>query len=108
MAHTELNLYERLTIADVLNAKIAVRKIATEIGSHVLTVYESSSVMAIPTKNRLNETDTGVWLRNAQRPKRARDGVSYGGLPIVGVIQKAGISAMNRSARHAGANDKSD
>lgn len=39
MAHRELNLRERRTIEDMLNAKITVREIAVEIGRHVSTVY---------------------------------------------------------------------
>ena len=39
MAHRELNLRERRAIEDMLNAKIAVREIAVEIGRHVSTVY---------------------------------------------------------------------
>ena len=39
MAHTELDLRERRTIEDMLNAKVPVREIAVEIGRHVSTVY---------------------------------------------------------------------
>lgn len=39
MAHRELNLRERRRIGDILNAKISVRKIATDICRHVSTVY---------------------------------------------------------------------
>ena len=39
MAHKELNQRERRAIEDMLNAKIAVREIAAEIGRHVSTVY---------------------------------------------------------------------
>jgi transposase, IS30 family len=39
MAHTELNLRERRTIEDMLNAKIPVRERAVEIGRHVSTIY---------------------------------------------------------------------
>ena len=39
MAHRELNLRERRVIEDMLNAKIPVRAIATQIGRHVSTVY---------------------------------------------------------------------
>ena len=35
MAHRELNLRERRTIEDMLNAKISAREIAAEIGRHV-------------------------------------------------------------------------
>jgi len=38
MAHTELDLRERRTIEDMLNAKAPVREIAVEIGRHVSTV----------------------------------------------------------------------
>lgn len=39
MAHTELNLRERRAIEDMLNAKVPVSKIATEIGRHRSTIY---------------------------------------------------------------------
>lgn len=39
MAHTELDLRERRTIEDMLNAKVSVSKIAAEIGRHRSTVY---------------------------------------------------------------------
>jgi IS30 family transposase len=39
MAHTELNLRERRTIEDMLNAKMSVGEIAAEIGRHKSTVY---------------------------------------------------------------------
>lgn len=39
MAHTELDLRERRTIEDMLNAKVPVSKIAAEIGRHRSTVY---------------------------------------------------------------------
>ena len=39
MAHTELDLRERRTIEDMLNAQISVREIAAEIGRHVSTIY---------------------------------------------------------------------
>ena len=39
MTHTELDLLERRTIEDMLNAKMSVREIATEIGRHFSTVY---------------------------------------------------------------------
>lgn len=39
MAHTELSLRERRTIEDMLNAKLSVDRIATEIGRHRSTVY---------------------------------------------------------------------
>jgi IS30 family transposase len=39
MVHTELDLRERRTIEDMLNAKLSVREIAAEIGRHVSTVY---------------------------------------------------------------------
>ena len=39
MAHRELNLRERRTIEDMLNAKIPVREVAAQIGRHVSTVY---------------------------------------------------------------------
>ena len=39
MAHRELNLRERRTIEDMLNAKIPMREIAAEIGRHVSTIY---------------------------------------------------------------------
>ena len=39
MAHTELDLRERRAIEDMLNAKMPVSKIATEIGRHRSTVY---------------------------------------------------------------------
>lgn len=39
MAHTELDLRERRTIEDMLNAKVSVTKIAAEIGRHRSTVY---------------------------------------------------------------------
>ena len=39
MAHTELNLRERRTIEDMLNAKLPVRVIAAGIGRHVSTIY---------------------------------------------------------------------
>lgn len=51
MAHTELNLRERRVIDDMLNAKISVRDIATEIGRHVSTLYVTSSAMVTATKN---------------------------------------------------------
>ena len=39
MAHTELDLRERRAIEDMLNAKMPVSKIATELGRHRSTVY---------------------------------------------------------------------
>jgi len=55
MAHTELNLRERRTIEDMLNAKIPVREIAAEIGRHVSTIYRvTSSATAMPTKTCRN------------------------------------------------------
>ena len=39
MAHTELDLRERRAIEDMLNAKVPVSKIATEIGRHRSTVH---------------------------------------------------------------------
>lgn len=39
MAHTELDLRERRVIEDMLNAKVPIAKIATEIGRHRSTVY---------------------------------------------------------------------
>ena len=39
MAHTELDLRERRTIEDMLNAKCSVNEIAAEIGRHRSTVY---------------------------------------------------------------------
>lgn len=39
MTQTELRLRERRTIEDVLNAKMSVNKIASEIGSHSSTVF---------------------------------------------------------------------
>lgn len=39
MAHTELDLRERRTIEDMLNAKMPVRKIAAELGRHRSSVY---------------------------------------------------------------------
>lgn len=39
MAHTELNLRERRVIEDMLNAKMSVSKIASEIGRHPSTIY---------------------------------------------------------------------
>jgi IS30 family transposase len=39
MAHKELNLRERRRIEDMLNAKIAMREIASEISRHVSTVF---------------------------------------------------------------------
>lgn len=38
MAHTELDLRERRTIEDMLNAKMSVDKIATEIGRLILAL----------------------------------------------------------------------
>lgn len=42
MAHTELGLRERRTIEDMLNAKISVDRIATEISKHRSTVYREN------------------------------------------------------------------
>ncbi|MEM1159290.1 MAG: helix-turn-helix domain-containing protein [Pseudomonadota bacterium] len=39
MAHTELDLRERRTIEDMLNARVPVSKIAAEIGRHRSTIY---------------------------------------------------------------------
>lgn len=39
MGHTELDLRERRVIEDMLNAKMPVSKIATEIGRHRSTIY---------------------------------------------------------------------
>ena len=39
LAHTELDLRERRAIEDMLNAKVPVNKIATEIGRHRSTIY---------------------------------------------------------------------
>ena len=39
MAHTELDLRERRAIEDMLNAKVLVNQIATDIGRHRSTIY---------------------------------------------------------------------
>ena len=39
MAHIELNLRERRVIEDMLNAKIPLREITSEIGRQVSTIY---------------------------------------------------------------------
>ncbi|MDO5758888.1 MAG: helix-turn-helix domain-containing protein [Rhodobacterales bacterium] len=39
MAHTELDLRERRAIEDMLNAKISIDEIASEIGRHRSTAY---------------------------------------------------------------------
>ena len=39
LAHTELDLRERRAIKDMLNAKMAVSKIATHLGRHRSTIY---------------------------------------------------------------------
>ena len=52
MAHTELDLRERRTIEDMLNAKITLREIAAEIGRHNSAVYRDIKSIC----DRLNGT----------------------------------------------------
>ena len=73
MAHTELNLRERRTIEDMLNAKIPVREIAAEIGRHVSTIYRDIK------RNRYADEDLpelngyyGVVAQRAAVQRRAR------------------------------------
>jgi len=73
MAHTELDLRERRAIEDMLNAKMSVDKIATEIGRHRATVYREIK------RNRFVDEElpylNGYYGMNAQRSamdRRAR------------------------------------
>ena len=73
MAHTELNLLERRTIEDMLNAKIPVREIAAQIGRHVSTIYRDIK------RNRYADNDLpelngyyGVVAQRAAVQRRVR------------------------------------
>ncbi len=73
MAHTELDLRERRVIEDMLNAKMSVDKIATEIGRHRSTVYRAIK------RNHYNDEElpylSGYYGMNAQKyttDRRAR------------------------------------
>jgi IS30 family transposase len=73
MAHTELDLRERHTIEDMLNAKMSVDKIAAEIGRHRSTVFREikRNIYVDDELPKLN----GYYGMNAQRTalnRRAR------------------------------------
>ncbi|MFD1910997.1 transposase [Halodurantibacterium flavum] len=65
MAHTELNLRERRAIEDMLNAKMPVSKIATELGRHRSSLYREIK------RNRFVDAElsdlNGYWGLIAQR-----------------------------------------
>lgn len=69
MTHTELDLRERRAIEDMLNAKMPVSRIATELGRHRSSVsIASSSATASSTRNCRILAATTVWSpRNLQR-----------------------------------------
>lgn len=73
MAHRELNLRERRTIEDMLNAKIPVREISAEIGRHVSTVYREMQRNGY-CDEELPELNGyyGVVAQNAATQRRAR------------------------------------
>ena len=73
MAHTELNLRERRTIEDMLNAKMSAREIATEIGRHVSTVYRDIKRNGY-TDEELPELNGyyGIVAQKAATQRRAR------------------------------------
>ena len=70
MAHTELDLRERRAIEDMLNAKMSVSEIATEIGRHRSTVYREIK------RNGFEDEElpylNGYYGVNAQRVAAAR------------------------------------
>ncbi|MCI2400900.1 IS30 family transposase [Aliiroseovarius subalbicans] len=70
MAHTELDLRERRAIEDMLNAKMPVSKIASEIGRHRSTVYREIK------RNHFEDDElphlNGYYGVNAQRVADAR------------------------------------
>ena len=73
MAHTELDLRERRTIEDMLNAKCSVDEIASEIGRHRSTVYREIN------RNRFEDTELpelngyyGVHAQQIATDRRAR------------------------------------
>lgn len=70
MAHTELDLRERRRIEDMLNAKMPVNEIATEIGRHRSTVYREIK------RNDFRDDElpylNGYYGVNAQRSAEAR------------------------------------
>jgi len=70
MAHTELDLRERRAIEDMLNAKVPVSKIATEIGRHRSTIYREIN------RNGFEDEElpylNGYYGVNAQRTADAR------------------------------------
>ncbi|WP_255418755.1 helix-turn-helix domain-containing protein, partial [Paracoccus sp. JM45] len=73
MAHTALNLRERRTIEDILNAKVPVPEIAVEIGRHVSIVYRDIKRNGytdheLPALNRYY----GVVAQRAATQRRAR------------------------------------
>ncbi|TDE34226.1 IS30 family transposase [Antarcticimicrobium sediminis] len=70
MAHTELDLLERRTIEDMLNAKMPVSKIASEIGRHRSTVYREIKRNAF-TDDELSYLN-GYYGVNAQKTAAAR------------------------------------
>lgn len=73
MAHTELNLRERRTIEDMLNAKIPVREIAAQIGRHVSTIYRDIKRNGYADEDlpELNEY-YGVVAQRAAAQRRTR------------------------------------
>lgn len=70
MAHTELDLRERRTIEDMLNAKMPVSKIAAALGRHRSSVYREIK------RNRFEDRElpylNGYYGVNAQRTAEAR------------------------------------
>lgn len=72
MAHTELELRERRAIEDMLNAKMPVSKIASEIGRHRSTVYREIK------RNSFTDDElpylNGYYGVNAQRTAAVRRG----------------------------------
>ncbi|WP_209509268.1 MULTISPECIES: IS30 family transposase [unclassified Ruegeria] len=70
MAHTELNLHERRAIEDMLNAKMPISRISTEIGRHRSTIYREIN------RNRFEDSAlpqlSGYYGVTAQRTAQSR------------------------------------
>ena len=84
MAHTELDLRERRAIEDMLNAKMPVSKIATELGRHRSTVYRDIQRNGFVDEELPQLTGYyGVTAQNLALRRRARRGK----LEVVPVIR---------------------
>ena len=70
MAHTELDLRERRTCEDMLNAMMSVNEIAAEIGRHRSTVYREIKRIVFED-NEMPELN-GYYCVTAQRTADAR------------------------------------